>query len=203
MPQWLPAHWPTLVPGDGARVQGKDQDHLAADAFGGVSRSTAKHSVTLSAATFTESRARCAYWAVIWTLRWPRSFRTIGRLSPRERALDAKEWRRSWRPRNGAATAPDLVYQSWLLRVRCPRCSRTVAARRGRGCTRMRVVGPGGSWLERSCREGIGVERRRDGVWTAGKAHPHPTQAPRLSRTSTRAGSGGAKDWETTGVNRS
>ena len=95
MPQWLPAHRPTLVPGDGARIQGKDQDHLAADAFGGVSRSAAKLSATRSAATFTESRARCAYRAVVWTLRWPRSFRIIGRLSPRERALDAKLCRKS------------------------------------------------------------------------------------------------------------
>ena len=28
----------------------------------------------------------------------------------------------------------------------------------------MRVVGPGGSWPERSCREDIGAMRRRDGV---------------------------------------
>ena len=56
------------------------------------------------------------------------------------------------------------VYRSWLLRVRRPRWGATVAARRGRACARMRGVGLGGSWPERSCREDIGAKRRRDGA---------------------------------------
>ena len=158
---------------------------------------------TRDADAFTVSWARCAYRAVVCTWVWPRSFPIMGRLSPRATAWEATLCRRSWQPRTGAATCAGLGTPVVVLRVRCPRWGGTVVPRRGRECARMRVVGPSGSWLERSCREDIGAKHRRDGVWTTGKAHAHPTQTPRLGRTSTPARSEGAKDWETTGVNRS
>ena len=51
---------------------------------------------TRAADSFTESRARWAYRAVVWISVWPSSFPIIGRDSPSANALEAKEWRKSW-----------------------------------------------------------------------------------------------------------
>ena len=40
-------------------------------------------SATRAAEALTESRARCAYRAVVWIWLWPSSFAITGRLSPR------------------------------------------------------------------------------------------------------------------------
>ena len=51
--------------------------------------------VILAAAFWIESRARCAYRAVVCTCVWPSSFPIIVRLSPSASALEACECRRS------------------------------------------------------------------------------------------------------------
>ena len=45
---------------------------------------------TRAAEALTESRARCAYRAVVWIWLWPSSFAITGRLSPSASALEAK-----------------------------------------------------------------------------------------------------------------
>ena len=48
-----------------------------------------------AAASRMESRARCAYRAVVSTLLWPSNRPIIGRLSPSASAREANEWRQS------------------------------------------------------------------------------------------------------------
>ena len=50
--------------------------------------------VIRAAAVWIESRARCAYRAVVWTWVWLSNFPIIVRLSRKANALEAYEWRR-------------------------------------------------------------------------------------------------------------
>jgi len=57
--------------------------------------SAAMLSATRAAASCMESRARCAYFAVVSTCAWPSSRPIAGRLSPSASAREAKLWRQS------------------------------------------------------------------------------------------------------------
>ena len=147
-------------------------------------------SAILDADAFTESRAKWAYRAVVWTCVWPSSFPIIGRLSPSASAREAKLCRKSWMRMSSSPARARMRRQGCCRSVRwapsfLPAMTQGLSGSRGRAARAPSIGGDGAGGARLEAELGYGF-RMQDGVLTPCARFGYEVRGRRRYRLGTR-----------------